>query len=251
LPPFTFRVLGKDALGYSTYYESLGTAAYIIAGDATWVPKTVKRINSQLSGNLTFEETEVLFFPYMCAYESQITGQLSPWCGVFTENELRKYAYSQDLSYFYSVGPGSIGPAKVLFLPFLESLISLLEKGPGQIGIGRDGTNFEVPNLIMAFLNDNQIAEMTAAMGILTRRDCFLMTIYQLIIFTMWRISLLCVERLPLKSWIVSQNPKAPPSMRHTFESSSTMPFTPSRAAAMDPEAAVPCLNMLRLSAKS
>jgi hypothetical protein len=144
----------------------LGTAAYIITGDATWVPKTVKRINSQLSGNLTFDETEVLFFPYMCAYESQITGQLSPWCGVFTENELRKYAYSQDLSYFYSVGPGSIGPAKVLFLPFLESLISLLEKGPGQIGIGRDGANFEVPNLIMAFLNDNQIAEMTAAMGI-------------------------------------------------------------------------------------
>ncbi|KAJ6073322.1 hypothetical protein N7467_011407 [Penicillium canescens] len=134
--------------------------------DATWVPKTVKRINSQLSGNLTFEETEVLFFPYMCAYESQITGQLSPWCGVFTENELRKYAYSQDLSYFYSAGPGSIGPAKVLFFPFLESLISLLEKGPGQIGIGRDGANFEVPNLIMAFLNDNQIAEMTAAMGI-------------------------------------------------------------------------------------
>jgi hypothetical protein len=140
--------------------------AYICIGDATWVPKTVKRINSQLRGNLTFDETEVLFFPYMCAYESQITGNLSPWCGVFTDSELRKYAYSQDLSYFYSVGPGSVGPAKVLFLPFLQSLIALLEKGPGQTGVGKDGTTFEVPKLLMAFLNDNQIAEMTATMGI-------------------------------------------------------------------------------------
>ncbi|KAJ5316526.1 hypothetical protein N7508_001034 [Penicillium antarcticum] len=134
--------------------------------DATWVPRTVKRLNSLLSGGLTFTETEVLFFPYMCAYESQITGNLSPWCDVFTESELRKYAYSQDLSYFYGVGPGSVGPAKVLFLPFLESLVSLLEKGPGQKGVGKDGNTFDVPNLIMGFLNDNQIAEMTAAMGI-------------------------------------------------------------------------------------
>ncbi|CAG8891692.1 unnamed protein product [Penicillium nalgiovense] len=134
--------------------------------DATWLPKVLHRINSEIKGNLTFDETEVLFFPYMCAYESQIEGRLSPWCGVFTEMELRNYAYSQDLSYFYGVGPGSIGPAKVLFLPFLKSLLSLLETGPGQVGVGPNGTSFEIPSLIMAFLNDNQIAEMTAAMGI-------------------------------------------------------------------------------------
>lgn len=102
----------------------------------------------------------------MCAYESQITGRLSDWCGVFTEDELRNYAYSQDLSYYYSVGPGSDGPARKLFLPFLESLLTLLSKGPGQTGTAADGTSFDIPSLIMAFLNDNQIAEMTAAMGI-------------------------------------------------------------------------------------
>ncbi|KAJ6147165.1 hypothetical protein N7497_009147 [Penicillium chrysogenum] len=134
--------------------------------DATWLPKVVHRINSEIKGNLTFDETEVLFFPYMCAYETQIEGRLSPWCDVFTEQELRNYAYSQDLSYFYGVGPGSIGPAKVLFLPFLKSLLSLLETGPGQVGVGPNGTSFEIPRLIMAFMNDNQIAEMTAAMGI-------------------------------------------------------------------------------------
>ncbi|GLA51186.1 hypothetical protein AnigIFM63604_007538 [Aspergillus niger] len=134
--------------------------------DATWTPKALERINSLVSGNLTFDESDILFFPYLCGYESQISGRLSPWCGVFTEDELRNYAYSQDLSYYYKVGPGSVGPAKVLFLPFLNSLLDLLSKGPGQIGTNVDGGNFTIPNLIMAFLNDNQIAEMTAAMGI-------------------------------------------------------------------------------------
>ncbi|KAJ5679499.1 phosphoglycerate mutase-like protein [Penicillium macrosclerotiorum] len=134
--------------------------------DATWTPKALKRINSLVSGNLTFSETDILFFPYLCGYESQITGRLSPWCGVFTDEELRNYAYSQDLSYYYTVGPGSDGPASKLFLPFLESLLTLLSKGPGQTGTAADGGSFTVPDLIMAFLNDNQIAEMTAAMGI-------------------------------------------------------------------------------------
>ncbi|KAJ5983413.1 phosphoglycerate mutase-like protein [Penicillium waksmanii] len=134
--------------------------------DDTWVPRALKRINSLVKGNLTFDETDILFFPYLCGYESQITGNLSPWCGVFTEDELRNYAYSQDLSYYYGVGPGADGPAPVLFLPFLESLTELLSKGPSQTGVDADGNPFTVPNLIMAFLNDNQIAEMTAAMGI-------------------------------------------------------------------------------------
>jgi hypothetical protein len=79
---------------------------------------------------------------------------------------LRNYAYSQDLSYFYGVGPGSVGPAKVLFLPFLKSLLSVLKAGPAQVGVGPNGTEFDLPRLIMAFTNDNQLAEMTAAMGI-------------------------------------------------------------------------------------
>ncbi|KAJ5666023.1 phosphoglycerate mutase-like protein [Penicillium maclennaniae] len=133
--------------------------------DATWVPKALKRINSMVSGKLTFDETDILFFPYLCGYESQLTGNLSPWCSVFTQEELRNYAYSQDLSYYYGVGPGASGPAPKLFLPFLQSLTTLLSKGPGQTGVTADGGSFTVPNLIMAFLNDNQIAEMTAAMG--------------------------------------------------------------------------------------
>jgi hypothetical protein len=93
-------------------------------------------------------------------------GTLSPWCNVFTDQELQNYAYSQDLSYYYGVGLGSSGPAKVLLLWFLESLITWLSKGPNQTSKNVDGTAFTVPNLIIAFLNDHQIAKMTSAMGI-------------------------------------------------------------------------------------
>ncbi|PWY92282.1 histidine acid phosphatase [Aspergillus heteromorphus CBS 117.55] len=134
--------------------------------DSTWMPAAIDRINSLVSGNLTFDETDLTFFPYLCAYESQIKGRLSDWCGVFTQDELTNYAYSQDLSYYYGVGPGSSDPTKILFLPFLESLLDLLAEGPGQNGTGLNGTTFTVPNLIMAFLNDDQIAEMTAAMDL-------------------------------------------------------------------------------------
>ncbi|KAJ5951590.1 uncharacterized protein N7479_010003 [Penicillium vulpinum] len=134
--------------------------------DATWLPKAVKRMNSKVNKDLKFTETDVLFFPYICAYESQIVGRVSPWCDVFTQDELRNYAYEQDLNYYYTVGPGSDGPAKVLFLPFLKSLVSTLEAGPGHIGVAADGSEFEVPKLIMSFLNDNQVTELTAAMGV-------------------------------------------------------------------------------------
>ncbi|PYI13960.1 phosphoglycerate mutase-like protein [Aspergillus violaceofuscus CBS 115571] len=134
--------------------------------DATWMPAAIKRINALVSGNLTFTETDLTFFPYLCAYESQITGRLSDWCNVFTQDELTKYAYSQDLSYWYGVGPGSSDPTRLLFLPFLESFLDLLAQGPGQNGTDVDGSPFTVPKLIMAFLNDNQIAELTAGMDL-------------------------------------------------------------------------------------
>ena len=134
--------------------------------DNIWVPAALERINGMVTGNLTFSETDILFLPYLCAYESQITGGLSPWCGVFTDDELKSYEYSQDLSYFYGDEPGSSGPAQKVFLPFLDRLMSLLMEGPGQQGKGLNCSTFTVPNLIMSFLNDGQISELTAAMGI-------------------------------------------------------------------------------------
>ncbi|RLL93052.1 hypothetical protein CFD26_101160 [Aspergillus turcosus] len=43
-----------------------------------WVPKTLARVNSMVKGNLTLDETDLLYIPYLCGYESQILGRLSP-----------------------------------------------------------------------------------------------------------------------------------------------------------------------------
>jgi hypothetical protein len=141
-----------------------------------------------ITGNLTFSETDILFFPYLCGYESQILGYLSPWCGVFTDDEFASYQYSQDLAYYYGVGPGSDGAASKVVLPFLDDLMSLFMERLGQQGQGLNGTTFTVLDLIMSFLN-NQIAEMTAGMGILTTwRRCRSIR-SQRIACTMWLIS--------------------------------------------------------------
>lgn len=125
----------------------------------------MKRVNSLVDG-IDFTAGDILQMPYLCGFESQITGRLSPWCGVLTDEELEYYEYTQDLHYYYGIGPGSTTPTSLLFLPFLDSLMQLLQAGPGQKGKGIDGASFDIPKLVMAFMNDNQIAELTAGMGI-------------------------------------------------------------------------------------
>lgn len=84
---------------------------------------------------------------------------------MFTDDELRSFEYEQDLSYYYTQGPGSTIP-KYMWLPYLNSLLSLFKEGPGQVGVNADGSSFVLPDLLMNFFNDNQIAQLTAAMGI-------------------------------------------------------------------------------------
>ncbi|KAH8660481.1 histidine phosphatase superfamily [Xylariales sp. PMI_506] len=142
--------------------------------DNTWMPAAIDRMNAMVTGNLTFDETDLTFFPYICAYETQILGYLSPWCGVFNDTELYNYQYSQDLSYYFGVGPGSSGPTNKLFLPWADEMMALLMDGPGsagQLGVAANGSTYQLPNLIMSFLNDNQIAELTSILGIFDNLD--------------------------------------------------------------------------------
>jgi acid phosphatase len=119
-----------------------------------------------VSGNFSFTAADILNIPGLCGYESMIVGRLSPWCSIFNDEENKNYEYSQDLQYYYGPGPGSAKPNQQLFYPFLQGLLDLLMEGPGQQGVAANGSAFTVPNLIMGFWNDNQIAEFTAAMGL-------------------------------------------------------------------------------------
>lgn len=69
-----------------------------------YLPPITKRLNGKLSGNLTLTDDQVSLFPYLCGFETQITGQVSPWCDVLTKKEILEYEYAQDLRYYYGTG---------------------------------------------------------------------------------------------------------------------------------------------------
>jgi acid phosphatase len=138
--------------------------------DAIYLPPITARLNALLDGNLTLLDSNVNIFPYLCGFESQITGKLSPFCGVFTDEELKQYQYRQDLRYFYGLGPGA-SLAKNIFLPFLSGVVDILKQGPGVQGTFANGTSYTIPPLMMAFANDGQISEFSAAVGVFDEQE--------------------------------------------------------------------------------
>lgn len=135
------------------------------AWNAIWLPRYIQRLSKLIVGNLTLLDSEWNNFPYICGFESQITGRLSPFCNTFTQEELEQYEYQQDLRYYYGVGPAANVSSKMM-VPFLSSLIERLLDGPGAEGVNEDGGTFSVPNLLMSFVNDGQLSQLAVATGI-------------------------------------------------------------------------------------
>ncbi|KAI1498495.1 histidine acid phosphatase [Biscogniauxia marginata] len=138
---------------------------YKTTWDNIWIPPVQKRLQRLIGGNLTLSANDVNQIPYLCGFESHITGRLSPWCDVFTDEELKQYEYSNDLRYYYGIGPGTDLPKKMM-TPFLNSLLGILREGPTITGIKADGSKFELPKLLVSFLNDGQLTELVTASGV-------------------------------------------------------------------------------------
>ncbi|KAF3351994.1 Putative aryl-alcohol dehydrogenase [Verticillium dahliae VDG1] len=129
-----------------------------------WLPPFIERLSQYIYGDLVLDDSHWNDFPYICGFESQITGRLSPFCDTFTQEELEQYEYHQDLRYYYGVGP-AVDVASKMMTPFLNSLVRLLAKGPAVAGVRADGTPFTLPRLLMSFLNDGQLNQLAAALG--------------------------------------------------------------------------------------
>lgn len=132
---------------------------------ATWLPAFKKRLARYIQGSLNLDDSMYQGFPYLCGFESQIRGRLSPFCDTFTEAELAAYEYTQDLRYYYGVGPAASVASKMM-VPFLHALVDRFVKGPGEVGKGFNGEQFDVPKLLMSFLNDGQLVELAVASGV-------------------------------------------------------------------------------------
>jgi len=142
------------------------------AGNSTawadvYLPPIAARINSQLDG-LTFTTGDVSIFPYLCGFETQITGARSPWCDVFTEAEILQYEYAQDIRYYYGNGPGTSLNSN-LMLPFLTAIIERFTDGPNATyhsSSSNNSSTFHPNPLIATFANDGQISQLAAATGV-------------------------------------------------------------------------------------
>jgi acid phosphatase len=118
-----------------------------------------------ISGDLELTPDNVSNFPYLCGFESQITRRVSPFCDVFTPEEILQYEYRQDLRYWYGTGPGSFRNTSVM-LPVVQGVVDLLVSGPDTLVKGAEEANPTVGPLAVAFTHDNQINQMVSSLGI-------------------------------------------------------------------------------------
>ncbi|OLN94145.1 Repressible acid phosphatase [Colletotrichum chlorophyti] len=137
---------------------------YVEEWNNVYIPPIQARLQALINGNLTLTQNDISQIPYLCGFESQITGRLSPWCDIFTDEEFLQYEYFQDLRYFYGVGPGTDVP-KTMMTPYLNALMGLFGQGPTVTGKREDGSIFTLPKLIVSFLNDGQLNQLVAASG--------------------------------------------------------------------------------------
>jgi hypothetical protein len=141
------------------------SSAQTAAWSSIWLPPFIERLSQYIDGDLQLDDSKWNDFPYICGFESQITGRLSPFCDTFTQEELDQYEYHQDLRYYYGVGPGADVSRKMM-VPFLNALMQRFVDGPEAEGVAVGGGSFKLPKLLMNFLNDGQLNQLAAAVGV-------------------------------------------------------------------------------------
>ncbi|OBT95588.2 hypothetical protein VE01_05912 [Pseudogymnoascus verrucosus] len=133
-----------------------------------YLPKVTARLNKLIGPHsaLNFTTSEVSQFPVLCGFESQITGTRSPFCDVFTKDELRDFEYAQDIRYYYGAGPGAVKNSTFM-LPFLSAVVSRFVDGPDkEYTSSKSSAPYKLPPLIATFSNDGQINQLASNIGV-------------------------------------------------------------------------------------
>lgn len=145
-------------------YNDEGGSPYKDTWDEIYLPPIHSRINAKIHGNFNFTQWDVSIIPYLCGFETQITGRRSPFCDIYTEEEALQYEYAQDLRYWYGNGLGS-DIEKNLMLPIVDMVTQRFIDGPNATYKTGNST-FVPPKIMAAFTNDGQINQLIAALGV-------------------------------------------------------------------------------------
>ncbi|KAF1979613.1 acid phosphatase PHO12 precursor [Bimuria novae-zelandiae CBS 107.79] len=145
-------------------YEDEEGGAHIDHWQSIYLPPIVSRLNARINGDFNFTQQEVKIIPYLCGFETQITGKRSPFCDIFTDEEILQYEYAQDLRYWYGVGLGT-DIEKLQMLPTVDMLVRRFMDGPNAT-YDLGNSTFQAPNIMASFTNDGQINQLIAATGV-------------------------------------------------------------------------------------
>ncbi|KAF1830149.1 phosphoglycerate mutase-like protein [Decorospora gaudefroyi] len=144
-------------------YHDTGGSPYTNTWASMYLPPITNRLNARIQG-FNFTQSEISIIPYLCGFETQITGRRSPFCNIFTADEILQYEYAQDLRYWYGNGPGT-DIEKYQMLPIVEMVAQRFIDGPEATYKTGNGT-FVPPKIMAAFSNDGQINQIAAMLGV-------------------------------------------------------------------------------------
>ena len=146
-------------------YDDTSGSEYTAVWDSIYLPPIVRRLKPYVNGSLDLNASDLSSFPYLCGFETQIRRRDSPFCNVFTTEEILQYEYRQDLRYWYGTGPGAFNNASVM-LPIIQGVVDLLSSGPQTPVTEESGEAGVIGPLTVAFTHDNQINQMISRLGI-------------------------------------------------------------------------------------
>ena len=214
------------------------------AWQAKWMPAYIARLSKYIQGDLNLTDGQWNSFPYICGFESQIRGRLSPFCDTFNDKELEQYEYQQDLRYYYGVGPAANVASKMM-VPFLDSLLERFSTGPDAEGKDFEGGKFKLPKLLMSFLNDGQLNELAVASGIFDGQEP--LPVDRIAKNRLWRNSAISPMRGTIAFERLNCRKASPPAMT-TTRSCKPRPTGSPSAKAKSPQAPEQTFIRIRLN---
>ncbi|PKX92927.1 histidine phosphatase family protein [Aspergillus novofumigatus IBT 16806] len=142
---------------------------------ALFAPAIRARAEKHLPG-VKLTDDDVVSLMDMCSFDTVArttdASQLSPFCGLFTHNEWKKYDYLQSLGKYYGYGAGNpLGPAQGI--GFTNELIARLTHSPVQDHTSTNSTLDSNPatfplnaTMYVDFSHDNGMIPIFFAMGL-------------------------------------------------------------------------------------
>lgn len=151
--------MGANSLTPGSGCEKFSAATNKTARDGysnDYLNVPLKRFEAANPG-LNLTKSQVHAFYGICAFELNVNGY-SPFCGVFTNEELVRFSYGEDVSNYYAIGPGN-KLSSTVSSQLLSASYDLLQND--------SATN----KIWLSFTHDTNIESFLAALGITNPKE--------------------------------------------------------------------------------